>query len=53
MWTKQEQIVTESYLVKYLASSSIEQEIVNHSRQLFTLNSIIVEKICQKKNNGK
>jgi hypothetical protein len=49
MWTKQEQVVIESYLIKYLASATVVQEIVNHSQQLFTLNSIIVEKICQKK----
>lgn len=49
MWTKQEQIITEKYLLKYLASHSVEQEIVIHSRQLLTLNQIIIDKIMKKK----
>lgn len=49
MKTKAEQVVTEQYLIKYLASSYLEQELVNHTRQLFTINSIIVDRICKKK----
>lgn len=49
MWTKQEQIIEEKYLVKFLASSSMEQELVIHTRQLHTLNTIMVDKILKKK----
>jgi hypothetical protein len=49
MWTKEKQSETEKYLVKYLASMQQEQEIINHSRQLLTINQIIVERICRKK----
>jgi hypothetical protein len=49
MKTKAQQVVIEQYLVKYLTSCSLEQELVNHTRQLFTINSIIVERICKKK----
>lgn len=49
MWTKQEQIEIEKYLIKYLASRSQEQEIIINSRQLLTLNQIIIDKIMKKK----
>lgn len=49
MWTKQEQVVSEKYISKYLASCSLEQERINHTRQLFTLNTITVDRILGKK----
>jgi len=48
MWTKEKQAVTEHYLLKYLASMQIEQEMINHTRQLLTINTIIVERISKK-----
>jgi hypothetical protein len=34
---------------KFLADLMLQQELVNHTRQLFILNQIIVDRICKKK----
>ena len=45
MWLKEEQVVIEDYLIKYLTASTLQQELVNHTRQLFTLNTIRIENL--------
>lgn len=49
MWTKQEQIITQKYLVKYLASCNLEQERNINTTQLHTLNTITIERSLKKK----